>query len=671
MRKGANVKRKTTLPELLAPAGSPEALYAAIGAGADAVYVGGRHSARAFAKNFDEAELLDGIRYAHLHGKKVYIALNTLLFDRELSDVLAYADRVAAMGVDAAIVADLGLMSLLRRELPSLAIHASTQCFIHNKETADFYASVGAERIVAARECALPAIRDLCENACAEVEVFLHGALCVSHSGQCLFSSLVGGRSGNRGECAQPCRLPYGKGYPLSLCDLALAGHIPTLIDAGIASLKIEGRMKSPSYVAGVTGIYRRLLDEGRAATPDEWQTLTRLFSRSGFTDKYLTAKHAAPMTGIRTAEDKAESRLCEENFAKQTVSVHGSVEIRQNEPSSLSLTLGERTVTVTGQTPDAAKSAPLTEADVKARMTKLGGTSLSMDESELAVRLDPDVFLPAGALNALRRDAVAALLGGEATPLGITYKKSPMARPALPRRVAVCYRAEQARACRDSGYFDRVYLSLFAAHEAGYYPEGVLLPPVIMENEHAEVETMLAAAKQGGATYAICDQYGHIALARRAELVPVGGYRLNVTNRETVFALQNEGVEDILLSPELSAVRVRDLAGRCITYGRIPLMLTERCFIKENFGCDKCGRASLCDRRGVHFPMMREYRHRNLILNSIPTYLADRPAILREAGTPTECYLFTIETDKEIAAVIRAARSGAPLAGGVRRLPQ
>ena len=191
------------------------------------------------------------------------------------------------------------------------------------------------------------------------------------------------------------------------------------------------------------------------------------------------------------------------------------------------------------------------------------------------------------------------------------------------------------------------------------------------MENEQAEVEAMLAAAKQGGAAYAICDQYGHIALARRAGLVPVGGYRLNVTNRETVFALQSIGIEDILLSPELSAVRVRDLAGRCITYGRIPLMLTERCFIKENFGCDKCGRATLCDRRGVHFPMMREFRHRNLILNSIPTYLADRPAILREAGSPTECYLFTTETEKEIAAVIRAARSGAPLAGGVRRLPQ
>ena len=665
------MKRNAALPELLAPAGSPEALYAACEAGADAVYVGGRHSARAFAKNFDEAELCDGIRYAHLHGKKVYIALNTLLFDRELSEVLPYADRVAAMGVDAAIVADLGLMSLLRRELPALPLHASTQCFIHNKETADFYSSVGAERIVAARECSLDSIRDLCENACAEVEVFLHGALCVSHSGQCLFSSLVGGRSGNRGECAQPCRLPYGKGYPLSLCDLALAGHIPALIDAGVASLKIEGRMKSPSYVAGVTGIYRRLLDEGRAATPDEWQTLARLFSRSGFTDKYLTARHSEPMTGVRTAEDKAESRLCEGNFTKKQVPVRGSVRICKNEPSSLTLTLGERAATVTGQTPDAAKSAPLTEADVKARLTKLGGTSFSLCEADLSVTLDDGLFLTAGAQNALRRDAVAALLGGEPTPIGVAYRKSPMARPLLPRRVAICYSAAQARACRDSGYFDRVYLSLSAAHEAAYYPEGVLLPPVIMENERAEVEAMLAAAKQGGAAYAICDQYGHIALARRAGLIPVGGFRLNVTNRETVFALQSAGIDDITLSPELSAVRVRDLSGRCIVYGRVPLMLTERCFIKENFGCDKCNSAALCDRRGVRFPIMREYRHRNLILNSVPTYLADRRALLSEAGNPAECYLFTIETEKEISAVLRAAKAGAPLEGAVRRLPQ
>ena len=665
------MKRKTALPELLAPAGSPEALYAAIEAGADAVYVGGRHSARAFAKNFDEPELLDGIRYAHLHGKKVYIALNTLLFDRELAEVLSYADRVAAMGVDAAIVADLGLTSLLRRELPGLALHASTQCFIHNRDTADFYATMGAERIVAARECSLSSIRDLCENAFAEVEVFLHGALCVSHSGQCLFSSLVGGRSGNRGECAQPCRLPYGKGYPLSLSDLALAGHIPSLIDAGIASLKIEGRMKAPAYVAGVTGIYRRLLDEGRCATPEEWQTLTRLFSRSGFTDKYLTARHTEPMTGIRTAEDKAESRLCEENFTKKQVSVKGSVEICKNAPTRMTLTLGAQSVTAKGQIPDEAKSAPLTEDEVKKRLTKLGGTPFALAEEDLTVRLDDGVFLTAGALNALRREAVAALMGGEPTPIGVSYQKSRIERPSLPHRVAVCYRAEQARACEASGYFDRVYLALAAACEAGYYPKGVLLPPVIMQDELAEVEAMLAAAKSGGAEYAICDQYGHIALARRADLIPIGGFRLNVTNRETVFALQSAGIADILLSPELSAVRVRDLSGRCISYGRIPMMLTERCFIKENFGCDKCERAALCDRRGVRFPMMREYRHRNLILNSLPTYLGDRPAILREAGNPAECYLFTIENEKEIAAVLRAARKGAPLEGAVRRLPQ
>ncbi|MBO7293160.1 MAG: U32 family peptidase, partial [Clostridia bacterium] len=285
------MRRKTPLPELLAPAGSPEALYAAISAGADAVYLGGRHSARAFAKNFDEEALRDAVAYAHLRGVKIYLALNTLLFDRELPEVLSYADRVAALGIDAAIVADRGLMRLLRRHLPELPLHASTQAFIHNTATADYYASLGVTRVVAARELSGAALREMIDCATAEVEVFLHGALCVSHSGQCLFSSLVGGRSGNRGECAQPCRLPYGGGYPLSLSDLSLARHIPELVASGVSSLKIEGRMKSPSYVAGVTGIYRRLLDEGRAPTAAEEEELLRLFSRSGFTDKYYTGR--------------------------------------------------------------------------------------------------------------------------------------------------------------------------------------------------------------------------------------------------------------------------------------------------------------------------------------------------------------------------------------------
>ncbi len=668
------MRRTSKLPELLSPAGSPEALYAAVAAGADAVYLGGRHSARAYAKNFDEAALADGVRYAHLHGVRVYIALNTLMLDRELPDFLSYAESVAATGVDAAIVADRGVMAMLRRHLPSLPLHASTQAFIHNTDTANYYAARGAERVVVARELSLEAIRRITAEATPEIEVFAHGALCVSHSGQCLFSSLVGGRSGNRGECAQPCRLPYGGDkYPLSLSDLALAEHIPALIDSGVASLKIEGRMKSPSYVGGVTRIYRRLLDEGRAATRDEMAELAVLFSRGGFTDRYFVGRHHEPMTGIRTEAAKAETREREENFTIIPKTVQGVAEIHRDRPATLTLTLGERSVTVTGDIPAEAKSAPLDEGEVRRRLLRLGGSPLTMTEEGLTVHLDEGLFLPAGALNALRRAAVEALLDTH-RPVTPTAYTPPVLAPSasnLPHRVAYCRTAGQARAAAASGFFDRLYLPL-ATVASGEGPGdcGAAMPPVITDAERPTVLRELEAAVAAGCRYALCESYGQIPLVRAAGLLPVGGHRLNVTNAETVAALLREGVEDILLSPELTAPRIAALGQRVIAYGRIPLMLTERCFVRDGFGCRACGNAHLTDRRGVAFPLMREWEHRTVVLNSLPTYLADRPSLLREAGAPRELYLFTIETEKECARILAAARAGQPLDCRVRRLP-
>ena len=670
-KKGATVRRKTELPELLAPAGSEEALYAAVSAGADAVYLGGLHSARAHAKNFDEAALSDAVTYAHLHGVRVYIALNTLLFDRELAEFLSYADRVAASGVDAAIVADLGVMATLRRHLPALPLHASTQAFVHNTAAADFFAARGVPRVVAARELSLASITSMVEHSAAEVEVFLHGALCVSHSGQCLFSSLVGGRSGNRGECAQPCRLPYGKGYPLSLADLSLARHIPPLIDTGVASLKIEGRMKAPAYVAGVTGIYRRLLDERRAATHEEERELAALFSRSGFTDKYFTARLSEPMGGIRTAENKAESREREENFTKIPVFVTGHAIFRRDTPARLTLTLGERSVTVSGDIPAAATGAPLSREEAVRRLSRLGGTGLAVREGDLTAEVGEGLFLAASQLNALRRAAVAALTDSSRPLCGAVYTPTRVGTVALVRRTADCRKREQAEAAKESGFFDRVILSLPEAVETGYFPEGVSLPPVITDGEWPEVKRMLAAARASGATHATVAHGGQLAAVLEAGLTPLGSFRLNVTNRETLAALRELGILDVTLSPELTAARCRDLGGRVIVYGRIPLMLTERCFVRETAGCARCGSAVLTDRRGVSFPLVREWPHRMLVLNSLPTYLGDRPALLAAAGDPPECYLFTNETKKETAAVIAAARAGKPLTGAVRRLPQ
>lgn len=296
------------IPELLAPAGSPEALQAAIRAGADAVYLGSTlFNARMSAKNFTRSAIADAVKTAHETGVRVYVTLNTTILDRRMKEAMELADFLYHTGVDALIVSDLGLASEIHRIYPDFPLHGSTQCSGHNADAAKFLQKQGFSLMVCARECRKEDIRRLIQNSPIPIEVFVHGALCVSASGQCLMSSFIGGRSGNRGECAQPCRMPYQGGYPLSLKDNCLAGHITELIDMGVASLKIEGRMKSPEYVGGVTAVYRRLLDERRNATNEEIAHLASLFSRDGFTDGYFTGKYEQ-MNGIRREEDKAAS---------------------------------------------------------------------------------------------------------------------------------------------------------------------------------------------------------------------------------------------------------------------------------------------------------------------------------------------------------------------------
>ena len=297
----------TNLPELLAPAGSPEAMRAAVAAGADAVYFGGTlFNARMNAKNFSREDISGAVSYCHERGVRVYVTFNTLIYDRELPQALEYAEFLYRAGVDALIITDLGLSALLHEHLPDFPLHASTQLSGHNTDAARFLAERGFTRMVCARELSGESIERLCADSPIEIEAFVHGALCVCHSGQCLLSSMIGGRSGNRGECAQPCRMPYNGGYPLSLKDNCLASHVTKLIASGVSSLKLEGRMKSPEYVYAVVSIYRKLLDERRDATPEELATLAKVFSREGFTDGYFTGRIGKQMLGVRTAEDKA-----------------------------------------------------------------------------------------------------------------------------------------------------------------------------------------------------------------------------------------------------------------------------------------------------------------------------------------------------------------------------
>ena len=671
------MRRGTELPELLAPAGSFEALVAAIDAGADAVYFGGRRmNARAFARNFDGDEMRRAIDYCHLHGRRAYVTLNTALTTRELKEAIEYAAELYGLGVDALITADLGLIAELHRALPSLELHASTQAALHSSDGANLLArELGVKRVVLARELSLENIRSAVERADAEIEVFLHGALCVSHSGQCLFSSLVGGRSGNRGECAQPCRLPYNGKYPLSLRDLCLASAIPELIGAGVSSLKIEGRMKSPSYVYGVTEIYRRLLDERRAATEKELAQLARIFSRGGFTDGYLRGKHTVPMTGIRSERDKQESRAVSEAvFEPKAVRAEGVCEIFRGRPARLTLTAGTMRATVEGEIPSEARTAPLDSDAVAARLARLGGTGLTASPSDIRVTCEASLNLAPSALNELRRRAVAALTeSGRRDAPDITYRPP---RSSLPREAMLSASFRDAAQLdglppRLRGALDETYLYLPALAEiTGELPSGVWLPAVVTDRERDEVAAMLRYARSRGISCAMIDNPAQLALVREAGMEAVGGHRLNVTNSSAADFWCRMGLRDLILSPELPAQVAGKVGGRVITAGHLPLMLLERCFIRENFGCESCHSAALTDRRGASFRLLREHPHRNLLLNGTLTYMGDKQAELASLGIRRAHLLFTAETPEQCRTLLSDYLAGRAREG-VRRLPK
>lgn len=668
--------RKNTLPELLAPAGDMECLYAAVAAGADAIYVGGkRFGARAFAKNFDIDELRSAVRYCHIHGVRLYVTLNTLISDLEMGDAVEYAAELYRIGIDALIVADLGVVSAIRRHVPDLELHASTQMSIHNGLGIEAAAELGMTRAVVARELSLENIRSAVKDSPLEIEVFLHGALCVCHSGQCLFSSMVGGRSGNRGECAQPCRLPFNDGkYILSLKDLSLADHIQELIQSGVASLKIEGRMKSPDYVYSVTSIYRRLLDEGRGADGSERETLRRVFSRGGFTDGYFTGKIANGMTGVRSDADKAATKGQQtRDFAPIKLPVRAKVSLRLGMPAEMTITDGRRTVTVSGAVPVPAESSPLTRDSVAARLSKMGNTLLSLDPGNIDIFLDEGINLPPSALNGLRRAAADRFESCDRELTAFSYQPRRVERSGKEITTAQFFSPDAfLEASRHRLYkqtVDIAFLPTTATDDSLAEAGGVYLPPVVLDSELDGLQKRLENIRKNGIMYALVGNIGQIRLARSLGFKVFGDFRLNVTNRDSRAAYENMGVEHIILSPELTLPQARDIGGGLITYGRIPLMLTERCFISENFGCDKCGRVSLVDRKGEKFPIIREQSHRNIIFNSLPTYMGDREDELYGYRIAARHLIFSTESAREIVNLLSALDEGASLPTRVRRI--
>lgn len=680
-----NIKNKT--PELLAPAGSPEALDAAIAAGADAVYFGGASfNARIGAKNFDGGALSDAVRKCRSFGIKTNITLNTLILDREIDGVLRYVETLYNLGADALIVADLGAARLIRRYFPELDLHASTQVSGHNVPAAIELAKLGFTRMVAARELPLADIAAICRNSPIETELFIHGAICVSQSGQCLASSLIGGRSGNRGECAQPCRLPYKcegckkDSYALSLKDLCLAGHMTELLTLGAASFKIEGRMKSPGYVYGVTSIYRRLLDERRNADESEISELRALFSRSGFTDGYFVSKPGRDMLGVRTDADKALSasgdsvnyaKLCEDRRREVDI----EAEFRLGEPSRLTLHSGGLEASALGQAPEPAKNHPLTSEAAAKNLTKLGGTHFKARKITLTVDgSNGGLMLPVSALNSLRRDAVGKLTAllepAKSIKLPEKLEKSSGIRK---KPLETAYFQSDSEIPDNTNRFDIIYIPLeeFRPNVSGK-ANGVIIPPVVFDSELDEVRQMIAAAATSGITHALVSNLGHLSLALEAGMVPHGDFRLNVYNSYAVDSLLELGFADVIASPELTLPQLRDLALPAVLYGRVPLMVLEKCVIRDLYSCRICSDAGfppLIDRMGVAFPLTRAWKHRNLMYNSVPVYMADKLADLRRAGLSAGHFIFSDETSAEAAVIIDAYRLGLPTDKNIRRI--
>ena len=669
--------------ELLAPAGSMEALRAAVCNGADAVYLGAdTFNARINARNFSAADLQEAVVYCHVRGVKVHLTLNTLVLDREMPRAAELIRLAASCGVDAFIVQDLGVVSLCRQLAPDVPIHASTQMSIHSLEGVMEAAALGCSRVVLARELPAEEIAHICKRSPVEIEVFVHGALCMCYSGQCYLSSVIGRRSGNRGQCAQPCRLPYGYGrfestrYPLSLKDNCLAGELDELRRMGVASIKIEGRMKRPEYVAIVTRAYRTVLNGGKLM-PSDLQELETAFSRQGFTDGYFRGQTGSDMFGRRqegedTADLFASARATYEQGEPQRIGVRFYAMIRRGEPAQLAVEDPDGNLCRTrGPVPEQAVYRSLTPQDLEQQLKKTGGTPYLCT----AVRssLDPDLMLPASAINAMRRDVIAELTAkrGRAAPARLNAYDEP------PRYDGIAGEPQLTIAVRTAGQITSRMLSMkptvlyVPLSELAEHPDlpqrvsvetqlAAILPRVIWSGELAPVARQLRTVYEMGVRQVLAGNLGQLHIARAAGFAVRGDFGLNIVNSRAMRYLREQGLDSQLLSFELTLPQIRDISkavpAEVLIYGRLPLMVMENCIIKNRTGTCTCqtGTVRLVDRVGEEFPIVKDPGTcRNVLLNGKKLYLLDKKDAFRGMGLWALRLQFTTENPGEIDKVL------------------
>ena len=673
--------------ELLSPAGGFDSLIAAVQTGADAVYMGfGAFNARRSAKNFTDEEFASAVSYCHLRGVRVFLTLNTLLTDRELVQAEDALKKACAMGVDAILVQDWGLLTLAREIVPDVPLHASTQMSLFTQGGANEAAALGMERVVLARELNRDEVREICAGCPAEIEIFIHGALCMCYSGQCEMSAVVGERSGNRGACAQPCRLPYGVngpcrgGHPLSLKDANLSAYLGEMAEMGVACLKLEGRMKRPEYVAVITGIYRRLLDEKRRPTAEEARQLEQAFSRSGFTDGYWLGKKGTQMFGTRpenAPEPKelfAEARAQYENGREnRRIPVSLAIRVQAGKPVSLAVACqsnnGLMNVWAQGPVPETARSRALTAEELRQRLSKTGGTVFTADRVE--IELDEGLTVPASVINGLRRELLDELA---ARREDIPHRRvlEAAALPDAPeppkamRFTCSVLRAQQVTAALLAEKPAIVYVPieelerLDAGLDWGETELCAVLPRIFRTADEPVLRQLLERHPE--ATAVAVGNLGHLPVVRGLGRTLRGDFGLNIFNSRALLFWREQGLSSATASFELRWQQIRDLKKylpcEAMVYGRLPLMVTENCVTRCNVGCTHGAGSVLTDRTGAQFPVTCGYGCRCEIQNSRTLFLADKPEIHR-CGLTYGQLRFTTETPEQCAAVLRRYKDG------------
>ncbi len=653
--------------EILAPAGAYEQLRAAVICGADAVYLGaGNFNARRNAQNFTNENLKEAVKFCHLRKVKVYVTLNTLVFDKELPDLYETVKNIAESGADAVIVQDFATVKAVKEVCPELPIHASTQMAVHNVSGALYLQYMGFSRIVLARELSLKEIRKIRESVTAELEVFVHGAHCMSTSGNCYLSAMLGERSGNRGLCAQGCRLNWknnhGREYALSLKDMSYLDSINELADMGVNSFKIEGRMKRPEYVAASVSSLRKALD-GKLY---EKEILRSVFSRNGFTDGYLKENRDITMFGYRGKEDvtSAQNVLKNlENLYKEDIrplGVRMTLTLTKNKPAHLDLCSEGKSVTILGDTPEMPRNASLPKEIAERNLSKLGNTSFYAENIEFSN--EDELTLSASSLNALRREGIKKLEE-------LITENTRKINDVTPEKISPYYPLQRAKTRVRFEKFSQ-YTEIFNNAEFIILPVDEILkneteatkishriiaelPELIYPHDEEKIKEKLKLLKSMGITHGSTGNIGGIAILKDTDFTIHGAHGLNITNTNAIEFYKSQGLKDAVISFEVTEKIIKNLGSDIqrgiYFYGHLPLMLMRACPQKSESGCVNCkGKSYLTDRMGIKFPLLCRDKKYSVLHNSVPLYVGDKKITSVDFGI----LYFTTETPEECARI-------------------